>query len=75
MINWRKYGEDRSWGDLRPYVGIGLEELRKTTNELSLIGVWAEIRTGKYNIKSKYLTQTTAKKFSIRGVCVILFYS
>jgi len=31
---------------LRQYVSIGLEELRKTTKKLNLVGVRAEIRTG-----------------------------
>jgi hypothetical protein len=45
MINWEKCGEERSWFDLRQYVGIGLEELRKTTKKLSLVSVRAQIRT------------------------------
>jgi hypothetical protein len=47
MINWEKCGEDRSWCSWRQYVGIGPEELRKTTTKLSLVGVRAEIPTGR----------------------------
>ena len=47
MINWEKCGEDRSWCSWRQYVGIGLEELRKPTKKLSLVGVRAEIPTGR----------------------------
>jgi hypothetical protein len=46
MINWGKCGEDRTCCSLRQYVGIGQEELRKTTKKLNLVGVRAEIRTG-----------------------------
>jgi len=47
MKNWEICGEDRSWCSLRQYVGTGLEELRKTTTKLSLVGARAEIRTGR----------------------------
>jgi hypothetical protein len=45
IMTWKVFGRMRSWPDTRYYPGICLEGLRKTTNELRIVGVRAEIWT------------------------------
>jgi hypothetical protein len=35
MMNWKRFGKNRSWPDLRYNPGIFLEELRKATRNFS----------------------------------------
>jgi hypothetical protein len=44
MMNWKGFGKKRSWPILRPYPGIRIEGLRKTTKaSIRTVDLWAEI--------------------------------
>jgi hypothetical protein len=43
MINWKRFRRKRSWPILRYYLVIFVEGLRKTTKNLRIAGLSAEI--------------------------------
>jgi len=51
LINWKGYGRQWPWPNVRHYPAIYLEKLRNTANNLRTVGVPAEIRTGKCRIQ------------------------